>query len=134
MRENTDHKKLRIWTLLTLWRSRQPNRVNGLLQLSSYCLRICYCFLIMHCVKSVLIRTFSGPYFPVFGLVSLRIHSECGKIRTRKTPNTGTIHTVTIFFFLQLHSILFVVNYDYTLRLYIIRKFDFMLANVTLYE
>ena len=33
---------------------------------------------------------FSGPYFPVFGLntkrysVSLRIQSECGKIRTRK--------------------------------------------------
>ena len=33
---------------------------------------------------------FSGPYFPAFGLnterygVSLRIQSECGKIRTRK--------------------------------------------------
>ena len=33
---------------------------------------------------------FSGPYFPVFGLnkerysVSLRIQSECGKIRTRR--------------------------------------------------
>ena len=39
------------------------------------------------CVKS---GVFSGPYFPAFGLnterccVSLRIQSECGKIRTRK--------------------------------------------------
>ena len=36
-----------------------------------------------HCVKSVPIRSFSGPYFPAFGLnmerysVSLRIQSEC---------------------------------------------------------
>ena len=44
--------------------------------------------------KSVRIRSFSGPYFPAFGLnterysLSLRIQSECGKIRTTKTPNT----------------------------------------------
>ena len=37
-----------------------------------------------HHVKSVRIRSYSGPYFPVFGLnterysVSLRIQSECG--------------------------------------------------------
>ena len=43
-----------------------------------------------HCVKSVQIRSFSGPYFPTFGLntercyVFLRIQSEYGKIRTRK--------------------------------------------------
>ena len=47
-----------------------------------------------HCVKRVHIRSFSGPYFSTLGLnierysVSLRIHSECGKIRTRKTLNT----------------------------------------------
>ena len=41
-----------------------------------------------HYVKSVLIRSFSGPYFPAFGLnterysVSLRTQSECGKIWT----------------------------------------------------
>ena len=52
----------------------------------------------MHCVKSVRIQGFSGPYFPAFGLnmerysVSLRIQSECGKMRTRKTPNTDTFH------------------------------------------
>ena len=39
-------------------------------------------------------------YFPAFGLnteryrVSLRIQSECGKIRTRITPNTDTFHAV----------------------------------------
>ena len=49
-----------------------------------------------HCVKSVRIRSFSGPHFPAFGLntgkygVSLRIQSECGKIRTRKSPNMDT--------------------------------------------
>ena len=38
--------------------------------------------------------------FSAFGLntekygVSLRIQSECGKIRTRKTPNTDTFHAV----------------------------------------
>ena len=36
----------------------------------------------LHCVKSFRIRSFSGPYFPIFGLntkiygVSLRIQSE----------------------------------------------------------
>ena len=28
--------------------------------------------------------------------VSLGIQSECGKIRTRKTPNTDTFHAVTL--------------------------------------
>ena len=47
----------------------------------------------LHCVKSVHFRSYSGPYFPAFGLnterygVSLRIQSVCGKIQTRKTPN-----------------------------------------------
>ena len=53
------------------------------------------------CVKSVRIRSYSDPYFHTFGLnanrysVSLRIQSECEKIRTRKTPNTDTFHAVT---------------------------------------
>ena len=43
---------------------------------------------------------FFWPFFPAFGLnmekysVSLLIQSECGKIRTRKTPNTDTFHAV----------------------------------------
>ena len=54
----------------------------------------------VHCVKGVRIRRFSSPYFPAFGLsagrygVSLRIQSECGKIRTIKTLNTDTFHAV----------------------------------------
>ena len=52
-------------------------------------------------VKSVRIRSASGPYFPAFRLnteryysVSLRIQSEWEKIRTRKTSNTDTFHVV----------------------------------------
>ena len=47
-------------------------------------------------MKSVRIRSFSGLYFFSFGLnterylISFRIQSKCGKIGTRKTPNTGT--------------------------------------------
>ena len=66
-----------------------------------------------HYVKSVLIfiRSFSGPYFPAFGLnmerymgVSLRTQSECEEIRTRKTPNTDTLHTVFGDTFESVHS------------------------------
>ena len=55
-----------------------------------------------HFVKGVRIRSFSGTYFPSFRLnterysVYIRIKSECGKIRTRKTPNRNTFHEVTI--------------------------------------
>ena len=52
----------------------------------------------LHSVKNLRIRSFSDPYFPAFELnterygISLRIQSECGKIQTRKTPNTDTFH------------------------------------------
>ena len=54
----------------------------------------------VHCVKSVRIRSYSGPYFPALRLnterysVSLRIQPECEKIRTRITPNTDTFYAV----------------------------------------
>ena len=61
------------------------------------------------CLKSVRIRRFSGPHFLTFGLntetyrVSLCIQSECGKMRTEKTPNTNfftqCIGKVFIMFF-----------------------------------
>ena len=50
-----------------------------------------------YCAKS-----FSGPYFPAFGPkmerygVSLCIQPKCGKIRTRKSPNTDTFSAVHI--------------------------------------
>ena len=56
----------------------------------------------LHCVKSVRIQNFTGQYFPTFRLnmetysVSLRIQSEIGKIRTKKTPNTNTFHAVVV--------------------------------------
>ena len=51
-------------------------------------------------MKCVRIQNFSGLYFPAFGLstkrdsVSLRIQFECGKMQTRKTPDTDTFYTV----------------------------------------
>ena len=56
----------------------------------------------IHCVESVRIRSYSGPYFPAFGLnterysVSLRIQSECEKMRTRITPNTDTFYAAIV--------------------------------------
>ena len=53
-----------------------------------------------HCVKSIRIWNYSGPYFPLFGLnterygVSLHIQSECGKMRFRTNTNTDTFHAV----------------------------------------
>ena len=53
-------------------------------------------------MKSVRIRSYSGPHFPVFGLnverysVSLRIQSECGKMQARITPNMSTFYVVQI--------------------------------------
>ena len=46
-----------------------------------------------HCMQNVHLRSFSGPYFPVFRLntercsISLRILSKCWKMWTRITPN-----------------------------------------------
>ena len=54
----------------------------------------------IHFMKSVRIRSYSGPYFHEFGLntdrysVSLRIQSKCGKMRTRITPNTDNLYVV----------------------------------------
>ena len=56
----------------------------------------------LHCVKCVQIWSFSGAYFPAFGLnteryeVSLCIQSECGKIWTRENSVFGHIsHSVS---------------------------------------
>ena len=55
-----------------------------------------------HRVKSIRIRSYSDPHFPALGLnterhsVSLRIQSECGKMRTRVTPNTENFQAVSL--------------------------------------
>ena len=58
------------------------------------------CKQLLHCVKCVRIRSYSGRPFPAFGLnterygVSLHIQSKCGKMLTRVTPNTDTFYAV----------------------------------------
>ena len=50
-----------------------------------------------HCVKSVRIRSYSGPYLPAFALNTpyLSVFSpNAGKKRIRITPNTDTFHAV----------------------------------------
>ena len=90
------------------WRLLWPNLVKiHKLQKSSFKLNLILFWLIKgqylrHCMKSVRIRGFSGPYFPIFRLsterysVSLCIQSECGKIRIRKTLNTDIFHAVSV--------------------------------------
>ena len=62
-------------------------------------------FVLLHCVKSVRIRTVSSSYFPAFWLnterygISLCIQSKWGKIRTRKSPNTDTFHLALVSFY-----------------------------------
>ena len=54
----------------------------------------------LHCVKNVHTGSYSGLYSLALKLntvrysVSLRIQSECGKIRTRITPNMDTFYAV----------------------------------------
>ena len=54
------------------------------------------------CVKSVQIRSFSGPYFPVFGLnteiygYEISVFSpNTGKYGPEKTPYLDTLHAVS---------------------------------------
>ena len=64
--------------------------------------------LALHCAKSVLIRSFSGLHFPVFGLnteryeVFLLIQPECRKILTRKTLNTDFLRNFSYSLFLEI--------------------------------
>ena len=44
-----------------------------------------------YCVKSVHIRSYSGPHFPAFRM-NTEIETEYGKMRTRITPNTDTFY------------------------------------------
>ena len=56
----------------------------------------------VHCLKSVRMRSYSGPHFTAFGLntvryfVSLHIQSKCGKMGTRITPHIDTVSAVVL--------------------------------------
>ena len=86
-------------------------------------------------MKSARIKSFSGPYFPAFGLntetyyVNIRIQSEWRYMQTRKTPNTDTFYValrMTAFVFnnnvvqkligLNITSVSFFVNVNFSRR------------------
>ena len=68
-------------------------------------------------MKSVLVLSYSGPYFLAFGLnterysVSLRIRSECGKMWTKITSNTDAFYAV-ISWLLRNGIVVRVLNYQ----------------------
>ena len=70
-------------------------------------------FYLLHCVKSARIRSYSGPHLPAFGLnteryvVSLRIQSECGKMRTTLFTQCELLSFRTIFVF---HALIWFFN------------------------
>ena len=83
------------------------HRYQNVVTCCKYCWISCwikFVISLIHCVKSFRIRSYFGPHFPVFRLnkeiysVSLRIQSECGKMRTRVTPNRDTFHIVNGIF------------------------------------
>ena len=61
-----------------------------------------YYFVSLSTAWNVCIKSYSGPHFPLFERnterysVSLGIQFECGKMRTRITPNTGTFYAVIV--------------------------------------
>ena len=73
----------------------QPSKAKDLTENFTFCT-------VIHCVKSVRIRSYSGPHFPAFGMntesysVPLRIPSECGEMWTRITPYTDIFHAVHV--------------------------------------
>ena len=116
IQENTDKKKLRIWTLFKQWDA-TCGRILHEIALEKSAIKFSKIFSevgICHSVICILFWThssdvylpftvwnvskqgvFSGPYFPAFGLntersvVSLCIQSECRKICTRKNSVFG---------------------------------------------
>ena len=76
--------------------------LNTPLIFNPFCAHVSIYFKACHCVKRVRVQSFSGPYFPAFGLnterysISLGIQSEFVKIWTGKTPSTDTFHAVLL--------------------------------------
>ena len=54
--------------------------------------------IMIHCVKNVRIRSYSGPHFFAFGLNTERYSASLpqGKMRTRITPNANIFYAVII--------------------------------------
>ena len=68
------------------------------------------------CTKNCPYSVFSAPYVSTFGLntniyrVNLPVQSECGKIRTRKTPSMDTFHAAILRLNFELQDNQFVGN------------------------
>ena len=92
-------KKRKIGYKVLLRLKQRPIKTEVQFHTHSDCF-LTLCFEAVHCVKSVHIQSFCGPYFPVFGLTTERysvylcIQSERGKTQTRKTPSTGTFRAL----------------------------------------
>ena len=57
-----------------------------------------------NCLKTIQIRSFLGPHFPIFVLnmeevysVNIRIQPKCGKIQQEKTPDLDNFHAMWVF-------------------------------------
>ena len=78
------------------------NRRRSVSQMTILHAHFCGYCVSCHYMEGIGIRSFSSPYFPAFGLntetqfASLRIQSNCGKIRIRKTSNRDTFHAVCV--------------------------------------
>ena len=81
----TNRQKAMSWLNKYTEKRRKNKDVSNIIKITTeYSLR-----------ESVRIRSFSGPYFPhIRTEYSISYRSECGKIRTRKTPNTDNFHAV----------------------------------------
>ena len=81
----TNRQKAMSWLNKYTEKRRKNKDVSNIIKITTeYSLR-----------ESVRIRSFSGPYFPhIRTEYSVSYRSECGKIRTRKTPNTDNFHAV----------------------------------------
>ena len=83
---------------------------------------------------SAIERRTTAEKVPMFGVILVRIHSKCGKIRTRITPNTDTFQVVTlsekeVFFNFRLSKRRCATYYAFTIC---IKRFSIFASRTTL--
>ena len=96
-------KKKTYWSLMTTLRmmvsiTKTPTNIELLLLIIIRISKLRFLLRSITAWKVSKYGVFSVPYFPAFRLNTerLRIQSECGKIRTRKTPYFDTFHAVQL--------------------------------------
>ena len=122
-----------------------PSNFGLVLTLSFLQIRFFVCFIfILHTTQILALhkkwpyRSYIGPYFPSFGLnmerysvFFLRIQSDCGKIRTRITPNTDTFYAVQLFSLVARNMVL-PVSLDFKINPELLRSEIFSQLNLAL--